>query len=121
MIETIPAIPSIPDELRLAAREGRLVPFIGAGASKLASCPNWEEFAEGLLTQLVGAKAINYNQAQQIRAQNLSPRMKLSFVRNIAARRNIALNYEAIVHLRRLSNPNGVRSIVHWDGSPRRS
>jgi hypothetical protein len=106
----IPPVPPVPDELRLAALEGRLVPFIGAGASRLANCPSWEEFAQRLFRQLVQHGTINYSQAEQIRAQQLSPRVRLSIARTIAKQGKVELDYQAAVHPDRdVSNPNGRR------------
>jgi hypothetical protein len=94
----IPPLPEIPEELRIAATSGRLIPFIGAGASRIAKAPSWEEFADGLLDQLVQREHLNHSQAQQIKDQNLAPRMKLSFVRNLAKQAGIDLDYETVIH-----------------------
>jgi hypothetical protein len=40
----IPAIPEVPPALREAAQLTKLIPFVGAGASKLAGCPDWNEW-----------------------------------------------------------------------------
>jgi hypothetical protein len=45
MSEDILPIPPIPSGLREAAQRGTLIPFIGAGASRIAGCPSWSEFA----------------------------------------------------------------------------
>ena len=42
MIDEIPLYPPIPDRLRLAAKQGTLIPFIGAGVSQLGGCPGWD-------------------------------------------------------------------------------
>lgn len=97
-LTAIPLLPDIPDELRIAAKSGRLIPFIGAGASRIAKCPSWGEFADGLLDQLVKRGSLNHRQAKQIRDQNLPPRMKLSFLRNFAKQEGITLDYQAIIH-----------------------
>ena len=81
MFDEIPPIPEIPEELRHAAQEGRLVPFVGAGASRLAKCPGWDEFAKGLLKQLVDHGALNFSQFEQILNQHFSPRITLSLAR----------------------------------------
>src|SRR6185437_9441267 len=41
--------PEPPEGLREAALRGNLVLFIGAGASRVAGCPGWDEFANGAL------------------------------------------------------------------------
>jgi hypothetical protein len=43
MADEIPEIPLVPEGLREAAQRGTLIPFVGAGASKLAGCPNWAD------------------------------------------------------------------------------
>jgi hypothetical protein len=53
MREDIIPIPRIPDGLREAAQRGTLIPFIGAGASRIAGCPGWSEFADGALRHFV--------------------------------------------------------------------
>jgi hypothetical protein len=75
--DPIPLIPSIPDGLREGRQLGKLVPFVGAGASRLAGCPNWSEFAEGALRHFVGPGGkLSYAQLAQL--GGLSPRVKLS-------------------------------------------
>lgn len=44
MTDTIPPIPEVPPGLREAAQLTKLIPFVRAGASKLAGCPDWNEF-----------------------------------------------------------------------------
>lgn len=46
-------LPHIPDGLREAAQRGTLIPFVGAGASRIAGCPGWSEFADGALRHFV--------------------------------------------------------------------
>ncbi len=56
----IPALPSIPEGLRLAAAQGSLVPFVGAGLSKLAGCPDWKEFAARSLGFFIDRGRVDY-------------------------------------------------------------
>jgi len=49
MTDAIPPIPEVPPALREAAQLTKLIPFVGAGASKLAGCPDWNEFADDAL------------------------------------------------------------------------
>ena len=44
--EELRLIPEIPATLREAAQVGTLIPFIGAGVSRLAGCPSWEQLAQ---------------------------------------------------------------------------
>jgi hypothetical protein len=46
MADAIPPIPEVPPALREATQLTKLIPFVGAGASKLAGCPGWNEFAD---------------------------------------------------------------------------
>jgi hypothetical protein len=58
----IAPIPDVSEALREAAQLGKLVPFVGAGASKLAGCPDWDEFANGALRRLLTtASSVTHN------------------------------------------------------------
>ena len=46
MIEEIPL--PIPSGLRGAAQRGTLIPFVGAGASRLAGCTGWVDLADAI-------------------------------------------------------------------------
>lgn len=76
MSEEIRPIPEVPVGLREASQRGTLIPFIGAGASVIAGCPNWSNFADGALSQFVERAKISYAEIAQIR--DLNPRVKLS-------------------------------------------
>ena len=75
------SIPRVPDGLWEAAQLGKLIPFIGAGASLLAGCPSWAEFADAALKSPIRDGRFTYSQLDQIR--HLHPRVKLSLARNI--------------------------------------
>ncbi|MGY3585962.1 hypothetical protein ACVIGB_004979 [Bradyrhizobium sp. USDA 4341] len=79
----IPLIPPVPQGLLDAAQRGKLIPFVGAGASVLAGCPSWGALADGALRACIKAEKFNHGQYEQIR--NLLPRMKLSIARAIEA------------------------------------
>ncbi len=81
-MEEIPLIPDVPEALREAAQIGRLIPFVGAGASYLAGCPNWIEFANGCFRCFVERDKFSYAQLAQI--SNLNPRIKLSIALGLA-------------------------------------
>ena len=76
MSEGILPIPPIPSGLREAAQRGSLIPFIGAGVSRIAGCPSWSEFADGALRCLVEDGNFSHKQLDQI--GHLNPRVKLS-------------------------------------------
>lgn len=96
MPEELLAIPNLPDGLREAARRGLLVPFIGAGVSRLAGCPSWVDFADAVLRSLIQAGKFSYSQLEQIR--NLNPRVKLSFARRLARDSKVSIDYKALLH-----------------------
>jgi hypothetical protein len=79
MSDDILPIPAIPDGLREASQRGVLIPFIGAGVSRLAGCPTWGELADGALKECIAANKFTYGQLAQIK--HLSPRVKLSIAR----------------------------------------
>jgi SIR2-like domain len=89
-------VPPIPAGLREAALIGRLKPFIGAGASRLAGCPGWAGFADGALHQLIAKGKFTYSQLDQIK--DLNPRVKLSIATTIAADTNTAIDYDLVLH-----------------------
>ncbi len=67
MSDGILPIPAIPAALREASQRGVLIPFIGAGASVLAGCPTWGDFADGALKACIDAKKFTHGQLDQIR------------------------------------------------------
>ncbi len=89
-------IPTIPAGLREAALIGKLIPFIGAGASRLAGCPGWAEFADGGLRQLIDKGKFTHSQLDQIK--HLSPRIKLSIATSVAADTKTPIDYEVLLH-----------------------
>ena len=96
MPEELFALPNVPEGLREAARRGLLVPFVGAGVSRLAGCPSWVEFADAVLRSLIQAGKFSYSQLDQIR--NLNPRVKLSFARRLALDSKVPIDYKALLH-----------------------
>jgi SIR2-like domain len=89
-------IPPVPDGLREAAQRGILIPFIGAGVSRLAGCPSWAEFADAALRWLIYDGKFTYSQLDQIR--HLHPRLKLSLARTLAAERGTNIDFRALLH-----------------------
>ena len=96
MPEELLALPNVPDGLKEAARRGLLVPFIGAGVSRLAGCPSWVDFADAVLRALIQAGKFSYSQLDQIR--NLNPRVKLSFARRLASDSRVSIDYKTLLH-----------------------
>lgn len=96
MITKVSQIPEIPAGLREAAARTTLVPFIGAGASVLAECPGWKDFADKSLRWLVDQGKFTHSQLAQI--SHLHPRIKLSLARTIAEEQRITIPYKDILH-----------------------
>ena len=96
MITKVSQIPEIPAGLREAAARTTLVPFIGAGASVLAGCPGWKDFADKSLRWLVDQGKFTHSQLAQI--SHLHPRIKLSLARTIAEEQRITIPYKDILH-----------------------
>ncbi len=92
----IERIPKIPPGLRDAAQRGVLIPFVGAGASRLAGSPGWKEFADRLLQQLVGAGRLTYAEVELLR--HLTPRVKLSLAQSLAKQFEHLIDYSKLLH-----------------------
>jgi hypothetical protein len=89
-------IPKVPNGLREAALRGNLILFIGAGASRLAGCPGWDDFANGALQQLMNKGTFNFSQFDQVK--HLNPRIKLSIAATIATENRTLIDYKALLH-----------------------
>ena len=79
MSDAILSLTPVPDGLLEAAQRGIRVPFIGAGVSKLAGCPDWKAFADDALLDIIQQGKLSHSQLDQI--NHLSPRVKLSLAR----------------------------------------
>lgn len=80
-------IPDIPEQIKVAARSGKLVLFIGAGVSRIIGCPSWDEFAHLQLKDLYEKKAINYYEYTNLKS--LDARKLLSICRRIYEEKKI--------------------------------
>lgn len=58
---------TLPTGLKEAASLGLLIPFVGAGASRLAGCPGWSDFADRALAFFVEKGKFSHAQLDQIR------------------------------------------------------
>lgn len=104
----IQAIPPPPPALRDAAVRGTLVPFVGAGASRIAGCPNWSEFADRALRFFVEQGKFNYSELAQL--NNQPPRVKLSIALGLAHEHKLPIDFEGILYPSgRNNNLNGRR------------
>jgi hypothetical protein len=88
----------IPEDLIASAKLGRLLPFIGAGVSKLAGAPNWQEFADGAYSQLVDKNVLTFADLEQINGRSLSPRVRLSLAMDLAKSSGVDIDFEKILH-----------------------
>jgi hypothetical protein len=95
MSDLIPLIPEVPQVLRESAQRGTLIPFVGAGASRLAGCPNWSELADKALRCFVDGGKFSYSQLAQV--GNLSPRVKLSVALGLQSEHNIQIDFGALL------------------------
>lgn len=96
MIEKIEPIPKeIPETLRLAAFQRKLIPFIGAGVSQLGGCPNWNEFADATLNFFVEEGKLSHAQLDQI--SSLSSRVKLSVALDLEKQHHLTINFKKLL------------------------
>jgi hypothetical protein len=108
MAEQLPLVPLVPDGLREAARLGILIPFIGAGVSRVAGCPDWARFANDTLQWLIERGTFSYAQLDQIR--HLNPRIKLSLARSLERENGVSIDYRKLLHpTNRKENIKGIR------------
>jgi SIR2-like domain len=108
MADQLLPIPQVPDGLREAAQRGILIPFIGAGVSRLAGCPDWAQFADGALQWLIERGAFSYAQLDQIR--HLNPRVKLSLARSLERDNGVSIDFPKLLHpTSRRDNAKGIR------------
>lgn len=104
----INSIPRLPAGLREAALKGTIIPFIGAGASRIAGCPNWTEFADGALRFFVTQGKFSHGQLDQLTRQ--PPRVKLSIARALQREHNLPIKFDEILYpAGRNTNPKGRR------------
>jgi hypothetical protein len=95
MTDGISLIPAVPPGLQEAAQRGTLIPFVGAGVSRLAGCPNWPEFAERALRSFVAGGKFSFGQLAQI--GHLNPRVKLSIAQGLQTKHKLPINFAEIL------------------------
>jgi len=96
LTEEIKPIPDLPPGLREAATRGTLIPFVGAGASRIAGCPTWVEFANAALRSLVALG--NFSHAQLDQIHDLNPRIKMSVALNLAKENSVEIDFDEILY-----------------------
>ncbi|HXJ01396.1 MAG TPA: SIR2 family protein [Micropepsaceae bacterium] len=72
-----------------------MIPFIGAGASRLAGCPGWGELADSALRSFVDHGKFSYGQLDQIR--HLNPRVKLSIALGLQAEHGLPIDFAKLL------------------------
>jgi hypothetical protein len=92
----IKPIPDPPPGLREAALRGTLIPFVGAGASRIAGCPNWSEFADAALRFFVDQGKFSHGQLAQI--SYLNPRVKLSIALGLQKEHNLPIDFRRVLY-----------------------
>lgn len=104
MSDEILPIPPIPEGLREAARRGTLIPFVGAGASRLAGCPDWNGFADAALRFFVDKGKFSHGQLAQI--SHLNPRVKLAISKGLQEEHQTKIDFKSLIR------PNGDEKIA---------
>ena len=95
MINKISPIPEIPKELRSAANRGQLIPFIGAGVSRLGGCPGWDDLANKALKFFINKGKLNHAQLYQL--YSLHPRIKLSLALEFEKSYNLRIDFNELL------------------------
>lgn len=93
--ESILAQPIFPQVFLRRLSEKPLIPFIGAGVSKLAGCPDWNEFADNVLRFFIDEKILDYSKIEQ--HKTLSPFVKLQFARSLENEHKCKVDYKKIL------------------------
>ena len=96
--DDIPLIPPVPPALREASQLGKLIPFVGAGASRLAGCPTWSQFADGTLQFFVDSGKFSYAQVEQLK--ELHPRTKLSLAMGFQKKFSLNVDFRSLLQRR---------------------
>ncbi len=86
----IQPIPDLPSQIQEAAEHGELVVFIGAGCSCLLGYPNWKEYSNEALTQILGEKT-------SCKFQEFDARVKLSIASEMESNNKKAIDYKKIL------------------------
>lgn len=87
----------VPEAIRVAAKHGELVVFVGAGVSVLCGSPTWEGFANAVIDAIEEPARLSFLEVEQLRAIQ-DPRRRLSIAMDLAEGANVNLGYEEILH-----------------------
>jgi hypothetical protein len=100
--EEIPHIPRIPEPLRVSAKRGIVVPFIGAGVSQICGCPGWDAFANAALRFFVRPGELDHSQFDQL--AHLSPRVKISIAVGLEQQFRREIDFKSILEVQNPSS-----------------
>lgn len=100
--EKLEYFPEIPESMLQAANSGNLVPFIGAGVSKLAGCPSWAELADKALLYFVEQGDINFAKLSQL--EKMSPKMKLNLACGLEERTNKKIDFHKLLDYQQIKD-----------------
>lgn len=95
MIDEIPKYPPIPESLRDAASLKLLVPFIGAGVSRIGGYPDLAHLAEGAMSYFIDQQKFDHAQLDQI--AELPPRLKLSLAADLEKEHKLEIDFMKIL------------------------
>jgi len=92
----------VPIEVKEAAKNSRLVFFVGTGISMNKGAPNWSGFAKNVLNQLRENGIINYGFIEQLK--NLQPKRQLSIARILADKNDEKIDFKEAIEPKKTSN-----------------
>lgn len=94
-MEEIPKYPIISERLKRAAGLRNIYPFIGAGVSRLAGYPDWEELADKSIKYFLKAGRINFAEAEQL--SKLPVRVRISIAAILEEQTGINIDFKEIL------------------------
>jgi len=95
MIETIYPVPPSFEDVRIASLMRPLVPFVGAGVSMLAGCPDWDNFADRALRYFLPNGKLSPAVYDQIKG--LSSRIKLSLALDLEKSSGLKIDFRELL------------------------
>lgn len=95
MIDEIQKYPPIPEALRDAAFQKQIVPFVGAGVSRIGGYPDWVGLAEGTMAYFIEQQKLDHGQLAQI--AELPPRLKLSLAAELETEHQLKIDFTKIL------------------------
>lgn len=112
MARAIDLIPEVPREIIEAAQIGTLIPFIGSGVSRLAGCPDWDEFANSALKFLGSHGRFSHAQLDQVK--ELPPRVRLSIALAVSNQVGINIPFDELLHQKHWEKNHDGRKIYSF-------